>query len=105
MSRHLRDIGARPPAGKFALVVQGGAGWHLSTDLEVPENVSPPLLPNSPELHPIETLFSVLKHRRFANRVFESAEHVRQAVKEVWSGFVPNTKEIMRNTAREWAVR
>ena len=59
---------------------------------------------HSPELNPVETLFSILKHRHFANRVFESAEHVRATVEEVWTGFVSNKAEIMRITARKWAV-
>lgn len=105
MSRHLRDIGEQTPAGKHALVVLDGAGWHRSRDLEVPANVSLLRLPPySPELNPVETLFSILKHRHFANRVFESAEHVRETVEEVWNGFVSNKAEIMRITARKWAV-
>ena len=105
MNRHLRDIGEQTPAGKHALVVLDGAGWHRSRDLEVPANVSLLRLPPySPELNPVETLFSILKHRHFANRVFESAEHVRETVEEVWNGFVSNKAEIMRITARKWAV-
>lgn len=59
--------------------------------------------PYSPELNPAETLFSVLKHRHFANRVFESADHVRKAVTEVRSNFMHETEEIMQITERTWA--
>ena len=105
MNRHLRDIGEAVPAGRHALIVLDGAGWHRSKDLEVPANVSLLRLPpHSPELNSAETLFSVLKHRHFANRVFESAEHVRETVEEVWNGLILDTEEIMRITARSWAV-
>ena len=105
MNRHLRDIGEAVPAGRHALVVLDGAGWHRSKELEVPDNVSLLRLPPySPELNPVETLFSVLKHRHFANRVFDSAEHVRETVEQVWNGFIPDTEEIKRITARSWAV-
>ncbi len=40
MNRHLREIGERVPAGKRALMVPGGAGWHRSKDLGIPANVS-----------------------------------------------------------------
>ncbi|MDE0524650.1 MAG: IS630 family transposase, partial [Boseongicola sp.] len=61
MSRHLREIGEQVPAGKHALVVLDGAGWHRSRELEIPNNVSLLRLPPcSPELNPVETLFSVL---------------------------------------------
>ncbi len=58
--RHLREIGERVPAGKHALVVLDGAGRHRSKDLEIPDSVSLPRLPPySPELNPVETVFSV----------------------------------------------
>ncbi len=105
MNRHLRDVSAQTPAGKHAFIFLDGAGWHLSKDLEVPANVSPLRLPPySPELNPVETLFSVLKHRHFANREFEDAEHVGETVEEVWNGFTRTTREIMQITARERAV-
>ncbi len=102
MNRHLRDVSAQTPAGKHALIVLDGVGWQGSKDHEVPANVSPLRLPPySPELNPVETLFSVLKHRHFANRVFEDAEHVRETVEEVWNRFTRKTGEIMQITARE----
>ena len=105
MSRHLRDIGEQVPDGKPALVVLDGAGWHRSKELNIPANVSLLRLPPySPELNPIETLFSVLKHRHFANRVFENAEHVRKVVEKVWEDFAGRTEEVMRITRRDWAI-
>ncbi len=103
--RHLREIGERVPAGRHAPVVLDGAGWHRPRDLEIPDNVSLLRLPPcSPEPDPVETVFPVLKRRHFASRAFESAEHVRETVEEVRSGFARRTEEIMRITAREWAV-
>ncbi len=103
--RHLREIGERVPAGRHALVVLDGAGWHRSRDLVTPANVSLLRLPPySPELNPVETLFSVLKHRHFANRVFGSAEHVREVVEHVWDAFIRRKGEVTRITTREWAV-
>ena len=105
MSRHLREIGERVPAGKHALVVLDGAGGHRSRELEIPDNVSLLRLPPcNPELNPVEALLSVLKHRHFANRVFESAEHVRKTVGDVWNGCARKAGEIMQTTARDWAV-
>ncbi len=105
MNRHLREIGERVPAGRHALVVLDGAGWHRSRDLVTPANVSLLRLPPcSPELNPVETLFSVLKHRHFANRVFGSAEHVRETVERVWDAFIRRKGEVSRIATREWAV-
>lgn len=49
-------------------------------------------------------MFPVLKHRHFANRVFDSAGHVTRLVQEVWDGFVTRKEEITRIAARDWAV-
>ena len=105
MNRHLREIGEAVPAGRHAPVVLDGTGWRTSRELEVPSDVS--LLrrpPCSPEPDAAETLFSVLKHRHFANRVFDSTEHVRETVEQVWNGVFRNREEIMRFTAGSWAV-
>ena len=58
MNRRLRDVGEGVPAGRHALVVLEGAGWHRSSDLEVPANVSLLRLPPySPKPDAAETLF------------------------------------------------
>ena len=102
MSRHLADIGEKVPEGKHALVIAGGAGWRRSKDLVIPDNVSLLRLPPySAELNSSETVFSVLKHRHFANRVFDSAGHVTRVVQEFWDGFVTRKEEITRIAARE----
>ncbi|MYA89854.1 MAG: hypothetical protein F4X97_15625 [Boseongicola sp. SB0662_bin_57] len=104
MSRHLREIGEQVPAGRHALVVLNGAGWHRSRELEIPDNVSLLRLPPcSPELNPVETLFPVLKHRHFANRVFESAEHVRGTVEKYGTGSPAIQKRSCRSP-QEWAA-
>ena len=105
MGRHLRDIGGWVPEGRHALLVLDGTGWQRPKDLEIPSNVSPLRLPPcSPEPSPMERLFSVPGHRHFANREFQSADHGRTVVEEVWDGFVRRKDETARITAREWAV-
>jgi len=94
MSRHLRDIGESVPEGWHAPVVLDGAGWHRSRDLEVPANVSLLRLPpHGPGPDPAGTLFPVLRHRHLPNRVFGSADHVRETV-----------EEIIGITKRDWAA-
>ncbi len=102
MNRHLRENREQVPADKHALVVLDGAGRHRSRKLEIPANVALLRLPpRSPALNPVGTLFPVPTHRHVANRVPESAEHVRGTVEEAWNGFTCKTEAIMRITA--WA--
>ncbi len=104
MNRHPQDVGRELPEGKHAVTALDGAGRHRSKDIEIPSNVSLLRLPPcGPELNPVETVFSVLKHRHFANRVFESAGHVRETVTQVQEDFTCETEEIMRITKRDQA--
>ena len=84
------NCGKKVPEGRHAFVIVGGAGWHRAKDLVIPDYVSllrlPPYAP--------ETVFPVLKHRHFANRV----------VGEVRDGFAQRKEEITRITAKGWAV-
>ena len=52
----------------------------------------------------METVFSLLKHKHFANRVFQTVEHVRDAVAEVWSNFAEQANAVKKITDRDWAV-
>ncbi len=104
MNRHPQDVGRELPEGEHAVMVLDRAGRHRSKDLKIPANISLLRLPPcSPELNPIETVFFVLKRRCFANRVFESAEHVRKTVTQAWEDFTCKTGEIMRITKRDQA--
>ena len=87
MSRHLADIGKTVPEGKHALAILDGAGWHRAKEPVIPDKVSLLRLPPySLELNSSETVFLVLKHNHFANRVFDSAGHVKRVVQEFGTG-------------------
>ncbi len=60
--------------------------------------------PYNPGPNPVETPFSVLKHRHLPNRAFGSADHVGETLRRVWGGLVRRKDGITRITAREWAV-
>ncbi|MCY4460488.1 MAG: winged helix-turn-helix domain-containing protein [Albidovulum sp.] len=91
MNRHLLDIAAKVPDGRYALVVLDGAGWHRSKALEIPANVTLLRLPPySPDMNPVETVFQFLKSRHFANQVFETADAVVGAIWRLFGQSVKN---------------
>lgn len=56
---------------QFVLMVMDQAGWHLASELVVPENMRLLFLPPySPELNPAEHLWEALRQDCFANHVF-----------------------------------
>ena len=104
MNRHLEDISEQVLPGNHAVVVLDGAGWHKSKDLEIPTNTSLLFLPPySPELNPMEDVFEFLKSNHLANRVFETVEEVKMAVRMAWREFFGDPERIQSITYREWA--
>ena len=105
MNRHLQDISDQVAPGSHAVVVLDGAGWHKSRELVIPNNISLVFLPPySPELNPMENVFEFLKSSQLANRVFQTVEDVRMAVRKAWLDFVGDPERIYSITHREWAI-
>jgi hypothetical protein len=49
------------------------AGWHLSTRLVVPPNITIIALPpKSPELNPVENVWQFIRDNWLSNRIFKS---------------------------------
>ena len=58
LNAHLAEIARIVEPGAHALVMLDQAGWHTSSMLEVPHNISLMALPpRSPELNPVENLW------------------------------------------------
>jgi len=54
MRAHLAEISAAIAPGAHAILVLDQAGRHMSSKLEVPDNITlVPLPPRSPELNPV----------------------------------------------------
>jgi transposase len=59
MNLHLAEIARTVAPGAQAVLVLDGAGWHGSTALNVPDNISLlHLPPYSPELNPVENVWA-----------------------------------------------
>ncbi len=62
MALHLAEIAQAVAPGAHALLLLDQAGWHLSTKLEVPANITLlPLPPRSPELNPVENVWQFIR--------------------------------------------
>ncbi len=71
MIEHLKQISAVTEKGRHAVVVMDGAGWHTEDIADEFNNVSViKLPPYSPELNPIEQVWSWLRQRYLANQSF-----------------------------------
>ncbi len=76
MSLFLATVSERHP-DESILMVMDGAGWHIASDLVVPQNLRLLFLPPySPELNPVEHLWDHIREKHFANRLFPSMKAV-----------------------------
>ena len=72
MNLHLAEIAKAVAPNAHAVLLVDQAGWHLSTRLVVPANITIiPLPPKCPELNPVENVWQFLRDNRLSNRVFK----------------------------------
>ena len=103
MQAYLDDLGRSLTPGVHALLVLDGAGWHQSTRLHVPDNLTLlPLPPYSPELNPAEMLWREMRQRYLSNRVYPSREELDSAVATTWLNLSDNAERIRRVTNFGW---
>jgi transposase len=82
------------------------AGWHVSTKLTVPDNITLlPLPPRSPELNPVENIWQFLRDNWLSNRVFVSYEDILDHCCQAWNRLTDQPWRIMSIGLRDWAHR
>jgi hypothetical protein len=73
MSLPLEEIVQAVAPGAHAVVLLDRAGWHVSSKLKVPANLTlVPLPARSPELNPVENVWQFMRENWLSNRVFAS---------------------------------
>jgi DDE superfamily endonuclease len=73
MNLHLAEIATQVAPGRHAIVLLDQAGWHLSSRLVVPANMTlVPLPPKCPELNPQENVWQFIRDNWLSNRIFKS---------------------------------
>ena len=79
MNLHLAEIAATVAPAAHAILLVDQAGWHLSTRLLVPANITIILLPpKCPELNPVENVWQFMRDNWLSNRIFKSYDESRR---------------------------
>jgi transposase len=103
MTRHLEQISVKTEAGRYAVVIIDGAGWHQASLVEDITNVSiMKLPPYSPKLNPIEQVCSGLRQHHLANRCFGGYDDIVDACSMAWNDFVSDVKRVTKMCSRDW---
>ncbi|WP_081281031.1 IS630 family transposase [Vibrio natriegens] len=103
MIEHLKQISAVTEKGRHAVVVIDGAGWHTEDITNDFKNVSViKLPPYSPELNPIEQVWSWLRQRYLANQSFTDYDDIISKICDAWSRFLDSSKRVTKMCSRRW---
>ncbi len=98
-----QQISDKTTSGRHAVIIMDGAGWHGEELAEDFKNLSIiKLPPYSPELNPIEQVWSWLRQHHLANRCFNGYEAIVDAVSDAWNDFVSDSKRVMKMCTRDW---
>lgn len=104
MQWHLDEIATQVAPGAHAVVMLDQAGWHMSTKLIVPENITLlPLPPRAPELNPTENVWQFMRENWLSNRVFASYDDIVEHCCDAWNKLIDQPWKIMSIGHREWA--
>ncbi len=103
MRQHLELISARTELDRHAVVIMDGAGWHTDDIAKGFKNLSIlKLPPYSPELNPIEQVWSWLRQHHLANRSFGSYDDILNACTTAWNDFVGDLNRVTKMCNRDW---
>ena len=106
MPLHLDEIACQVAPGAHAVVMLDQAGWHMSTKLTVPDNITLlDLPPRAPELNPAENVWQFMRDNWLSNRVFNSDDDILNHSCQAWNRLIDQPSTIMSIGHREWAHR
>ncbi len=104
MQLHLYEISRHVEKGAHAVLLLDRAGWHTTSKLDIPENLTPIFLPSrAPELNPVENIWQYLRANWLSNRVLETSESIIDAACEAWWNLIAQPQTIMSIGMRDWA--
>ena len=83
---HLDEISSQLPVNVHAAMLVDGAGWHISHDLQLPNNITLiKIPPHSPELNPAEKPWQYLKDNFLSHLVLNTYEEILEACHRAWN--------------------
>jgi len=104
MQLHIEEISRRVASGAQAVLLMDRAGWHTTSQLDMPDNITPIFLPSrSPELNPQENIWQYMRANWLSNRVFENYNAIIEAACEAWNNLMTMPDTIRSIGLREWA--
>ena len=98
MALHLAEISQAVAPGSHAVLLLDQAGWHVSSKLKVPSNITLVPLPD-----PVENVWQFMRENWISNRVFTSYPDILDHCCAAWNKLIDQPWTIMSIGLREWA--
>jgi transposase len=103
MKEHLALIASATEAGRHAVVVMDGASWHQEyLDKAFPNLSIIHIPPYSPELNPIEQVWSWMRQNEIANRAFSDYDDIVDKCTNAWNHFRADINRVISICSRSW---
>ena len=103
MKVHLEQISKATPIDRHAVIIMDGAGWHSDDIGSGFNNITIiKLPPYSPELNPIEQVWSWMRQHHLANRSFKGYENIVDEVSNAWNDFISLPERVKNMCTRDW---
>ena len=104
MQLHLEEISRHVATGAHAALLLDRAGWHTTSHLNVPANITLIFLPlRAPELNPQENIWQYMRANWLSNRIFENYEAIVDAACQAWKKLAALPATITSIGLRDWA--
>ena len=104
MQLHLEEISRHVAKGAHAALLLDRAGWHTTSHLNVPANITLIFLPSrAPELNPQENIWQYMRANWLSNRIFENYEAIVDAICQAWKKLAALPGTITSIGLRDWA--
>ena len=89
MQWHLEEISSQVSPGAHAVVILDQAGWHGSSKLQTPPNITLlHLPPRAPELTPVENVWQFLRDNWLSNTIFKSYDQIVELSCQAWNRLI-----------------
>ena len=110
MNLHLAEISRlvspMVSRGRHAVLLLDQAGWHLSGEVTLPDNITLlPLPAKCPELNVMENVWQFMRDNWLSNRIFLYHDDIVAHCCHHWKRLVEQPWRIMSIGLREWARR
>ena len=104
MKEQLKLISHATPIGKHSVVIMDQASWHQAYLADEFKNLTIiHIPPYSPELNPIEQVWSWLRQNEIANRCFDGYDDIVDKLCRAWNRFRADKSRVISLCSRDWA--